>query len=66
MHQQTDDIITVTRQFDYSKAWDAYFTIVRCSYGDKKANPNCSEVIQLPGTLNLIVLVAYINDNLKP
>ena len=62
MHQQTDDIIVVTRQLDFSKSWDSYIVITRFCYEQKDIK--CNEVIQLPGTIHEILFAAYIIDDL--
>jgi len=53
----------VTRQFDFTKSWDAYVTISRCCYGGSNWKTQCNEVIELPGTIHEICLVAYIEEN---
>lgn len=65
MHSQTDDIIVVTRQFGFSKAWDAYITISRCCYTGSDWSPKCAEIIELPGSIHEICLVAYTEDGSK-
>lgn len=59
MHSQTDDIIVVTRQFDFTMAWDAYVTISRCCYRASNWDSQCSQTIELPGTIYEICLAAY-------
>jgi len=66
MHQQTNDIIVTTKQFDFVKAWDAIVTITRVCYANSSWDPKCSQVIELPGKIHEVVLVATINDQLKP
>jgi hypothetical protein len=62
MHQQTNDIIVTTKQFDCTKSWDALVTITRLCYTGSSWESKCSELIELPGTVFEVMLVATISD----
>jgi hypothetical protein len=63
MHQQTNDIIVTTKQFDSTKNWDALVTITRFCYVGSSWDSKCLEVIELSGTVFEVVLVATISDS---
>jgi len=65
MHQQTDDIIVTTKQFDFTRAWDALVTITRLCYTGSSWESKCSVVIELPGIIYEVVFVATISDKVE-
>ena len=62
MHQQTDDVIVIVRQFelDYSDSFDAYVSITRSCYFYEGGEWNYPTTIELPGYLQEVVFAGHL------
>ena len=62
MHQQSEDVIVVTRQFELDKFgdFDSYVSISRFCFYNKGGAYNYSTSIELPGFMTEVVFAAYV------
>lgn len=62
MHQQSDDVLVVTRQFELDKFsdFDSYVSIARFCFYNKGGDYNYATSIELPGFMTECVFAAYV------